>query len=132
MTRHDDGTNRNNASNGKGTSHSSHPIIPPPGDYQTLLSYQNAEVIYDITFRFAHRYLSKGDRTVDQMIQSCPLRETAHSRRQQSCAYLQGSHVRPATGPKSFAHWKRISSIRAVCTSGMFKARLAQRNQPRS
>jgi four helix bundle suffix protein len=35
-----------------------------------LLSYQKAEVIYDITFRFAHKYLAKGDRTVDQMIQS--------------------------------------------------------------
>lgn len=46
------------------------PIIPPRGDYQTLLSYQKAEVIYDITFRFAHKYLSRGDRTVDQMIQS--------------------------------------------------------------
>jgi four helix bundle suffix protein len=27
-------------------------------------------VVYDITFRFAHKYLAKGDRTVDQMIQS--------------------------------------------------------------
>lgn len=51
-------------------SYTSHPIIPPRGDYQTLLSYQKAEVIYDLTFRFAHKYLSKGDRTVDQMIQS--------------------------------------------------------------
>ena len=51
-------------------SHTSHPIIPPRGDYQPLISYQKAEVIYDITFRFAHKYLSKGDRTVDQMIQS--------------------------------------------------------------
>lgn len=51
-------------------SHSPHPIIPPRGDYQTLLSYQKAEVIYDITFRFAHKHLAKGDRTVDQMIQS--------------------------------------------------------------
>ncbi len=47
-----------------------HPIIPPRGDYQTLLSFQKAEVIYDITHRFAHKYLGKGDRTVDQMIQS--------------------------------------------------------------
>ncbi|SFJ54677.1 four helix bundle suffix domain-containing protein [Desulfomicrobium apsheronum] len=46
------------------------PIIPPRGDYQTLLSFQKAEVIYDITFRFAHKHLSRGDRTVDQMIQS--------------------------------------------------------------
>jgi four helix bundle suffix protein len=51
-------------------SHSSHPIIPPRGDYQTLLSFQKAEVAYDITFRFAHKFLAKGDRTVDQMIQS--------------------------------------------------------------
>ncbi len=51
-------------------SHSPHPILPPRGDYQTLLSFQKAEVVYDITFRFAHKYLSRGDRTVDQMIQS--------------------------------------------------------------
>ena len=65
--------NVKNASDGKNTfhdSHSSHPIIPPRGDYQTLLSFQKAEVAYDITFRFAHKYLSRGDRTVDQMIQS--------------------------------------------------------------
>jgi four helix bundle suffix protein len=57
-------------SDGKYPSHSSHPIIPPRGDYKTLLSYQKAEVVYDITFRFAHKFLSKGDRTIDQMIQS--------------------------------------------------------------
>ena len=61
---------------GKNNSHSSHSsqdperLLPPRGDYQTLLSFQKAEVVYDITFRFAHKYLSKGDRTVDQMIQS--------------------------------------------------------------
>jgi len=55
-----------------------HPLLPippirsspPRGDYETLLSYQKAEVIYDLTFRFAHKCLSKGDRTIDQMIQS--------------------------------------------------------------
>jgi four helix bundle suffix protein len=26
--------------------------------------------VYDITFRFAHKFLGKGDRTIDQMIQS--------------------------------------------------------------
>lgn len=45
-------------------------VLPPRGDYQTLLSFQKAEVVYDITFRFAHKFLSKGDRTIDQMIQS--------------------------------------------------------------
>jgi four helix bundle suffix protein len=68
-----DGDNAKNASDGKHPSpdsHSSHPIIPPRGDYQTLLSFQKAEVVYDLTFRFAHKYLARGDRTVDQMIQS--------------------------------------------------------------
>jgi four helix bundle suffix protein len=45
-------------------------LIPPRGDYQTLLSFQKAEVIYDFTFHFVHRFLSKGDRTIDQMIQA--------------------------------------------------------------
>ena len=45
-------------------------LLPPRGDYQTLLSFQKAEVIYDLTFRFAHKFLSKGDRTIDQMIQA--------------------------------------------------------------
>jgi four helix bundle suffix protein len=45
-------------------------LLPPRGDYQTLHSFHKAEVIYDITFRFTHRYLAKGDRTVDQMIQA--------------------------------------------------------------
>ncbi len=35
-----------------------------------MLSYQKAEVIYDITFRFAHKFLLSTDRTIDQMIQS--------------------------------------------------------------
>lgn len=52
------------------SSHASHPLLPPRGDYRTLLSFQKAEVIYDITFRFAHKFLPKGDRTIDQMIQS--------------------------------------------------------------
>jgi four helix bundle suffix protein len=49
---------------------SSDSLLLPRGDYRTLLSFQKAEVIYDITFRFAHRFLARGDRTIDQMIQS--------------------------------------------------------------
>ncbi len=72
----DDRNNRKKGTEERGglpessASHDSHPIIPPRGDYQTLLSFQKAEVVYDITFRFAHRFLDKGDRTIDQMIQS--------------------------------------------------------------
>lgn len=45
-------------------------FIPPHGNYRELLAYQKAEVAYDITFRFCQRFLSRGDRTVDQMIQA--------------------------------------------------------------
>lgn len=61
------------SSHPSGSSRNSHPpecLIPPRGDYKTLLSFQKAEVVYDITFRFAHRFLAKGDRTIDQMIQA--------------------------------------------------------------
>jgi four helix bundle suffix protein len=59
-------------------SHNSHssrdsqprPIIPPRGDYHTLLSYQKSEVVYEITYRFCKRFLTKGDRTIDQMVQA--------------------------------------------------------------
>ena len=46
------------------------PIILPHGNYQELLSYQKAEVIYDITFRFCEKHLKRGDRTIDQMVQA--------------------------------------------------------------
>ena len=68
-----DGNNGKHGSHDSYSSHHSHEperVLPPRGDYQTLLSFQKAEVVYDITYRFAHKYLSRGDRTVDQMIQS--------------------------------------------------------------
>lgn len=40
------------------------------GGYRNLVVYKISEVIYDITYYFAGTYLSKGDRTVDQMIQA--------------------------------------------------------------
>jgi four helix bundle suffix protein len=45
-------------------------FIPPHGNYQELLSYQKAEVVYDITYQFCQRFLSRGDRTIDQMVQA--------------------------------------------------------------
>jgi four helix bundle suffix protein len=71
-----DGSHGNDESDAGHPSHDSHSsrpaerLLPPRGDYQTLLSFQKAEIVYDITFRFAHKFLSRGDRTVDQMIQS--------------------------------------------------------------
>ena len=43
-------------------------LIKPTGDYKKLLSYQKTDVIYEMTYYFCQRYLSKGDRTVDQML----------------------------------------------------------------
>jgi four helix bundle suffix protein len=72
-----DGNNGNSKSDGKASSQNSQTshesqflILPPRGDYQTLLSYQKSEVIFQITFRFCQRFLKKGDRTVDQMVQA--------------------------------------------------------------
>jgi len=62
------------ASQSSHASHASHAspslILPPRGDYQTLLSYRKSEVVYQITYRFCQRHLKKGDRTVDQMVQA--------------------------------------------------------------
>jgi four helix bundle suffix protein len=45
-------------------------FIPPHGNYRELLSYRKAEIIFDLTHRFCHRFLAKTDRTIDQMIQA--------------------------------------------------------------
>jgi len=45
-------------------------FIPRKGDFRKLRVYQVSEIIYDITYIFAQRFLSRGDRTVDQMIQA--------------------------------------------------------------
>jgi len=72
-----DGNHAKRAKDGKNDSHASHDsqpsheqLLPQRGDYRTLLSFQKAEIVYDLTFRFAHKHLAKGDRTIDQMIQS--------------------------------------------------------------
>ena len=45
-------------------------LIPPRGNYKKLLSYQKADVIFQLTYYFCHTYLQKGDRTIDQMVQA--------------------------------------------------------------
>ena len=44
--------------------------MPTPKNYRELLSYQKAEVVYDLTFRFCKLHLKRGDRTIDQMLQA--------------------------------------------------------------
>lgn len=45
-------------------------FLPRHGNYAGLKSFQKAEIIYDLTYRFCGRFLSKGDRTIDQMVQA--------------------------------------------------------------
>ena len=45
-------------------------FLPKGGNYQQLLSYRKSEIVYDFTFRFCERYLKRGDRTIDQMVQA--------------------------------------------------------------
>ena len=46
------------------------PIILPHGGYKRLLTYRKSDVIYQGTVVFARRFLERGDRTVDQMVQA--------------------------------------------------------------
>ena len=46
------------------------PLVKYAGDHRRLICYQKAELIYDITYLFAHRAFSRGDRTIDQMVQA--------------------------------------------------------------
>ena len=45
-------------------------FLPQHGHYRHLRVYRVTEIIYDITFYFTRHYLSRGDRTVDQMVQA--------------------------------------------------------------
>ncbi|MFA5043533.1 MAG: four helix bundle suffix domain-containing protein [Kiritimatiellia bacterium] len=45
-------------------------LLPKHGGYKRLLSYQLAELIFDITVLFCEKYIPVSDRTNDQMVQS--------------------------------------------------------------
>lgn len=45
-------------------------FLPKTGNYSQLLSFKKAEIVYDLTYRFCERFLRRGDRTIDQMIQA--------------------------------------------------------------
>ncbi len=48
---------------------SSH-FIPDHGGYENLLSFQKSRIVYDATYKFCERFLKRGDRTIDQMVQA--------------------------------------------------------------
>jgi four helix bundle suffix protein len=46
------------------------PLIPQHGGYRKLKSFQLAQLVYDVTVRFCDRYVDRGSRTRDQMVQA--------------------------------------------------------------
>ena len=49
---------------------SSSNLIPPHGGYRGLKSYQNAEIVYDVTVKFCNKFIDLRSRTHDQMVQA--------------------------------------------------------------
>jgi four helix bundle suffix protein len=45
-------------------------LIPLHGAYRKLKSFQIAQLAYDVTVRFCERYIERGSRTRDQMVQA--------------------------------------------------------------
>jgi four helix bundle suffix protein len=45
-------------------------LIPKHGGYRKLLSFQVAQLVYDVTVRFCERYIDRFSRTRDQMVQA--------------------------------------------------------------
>ena len=45
-------------------------LIPKHGGYRKLKSFQVAQLVYDVTARFAERYVDRFSRTKDQMVQA--------------------------------------------------------------
>lgn len=45
-------------------------FLPQRGNFRDLIAFQKSECIYDITVLFTRKYLTKGDRTIDQMVQA--------------------------------------------------------------
>lgn len=45
-------------------------FIPKHGGYKSLITYQKAEIIFDGTYYFCHKYFPQHDRTIDQMVQA--------------------------------------------------------------
>lgn len=64
-------------------------FIRQKGNYENLLCYKKAACVFDVTYYFAHKYLQRGDRTIDQMVQA------ARSGKQNIVEGLQPQPPRP-------------------------------------
>lgn len=46
------------------------PLIPKHGGYRRLISFQVAQLAFDVTVRFCDRYIDRKSRTRDQMVRA--------------------------------------------------------------
>ena len=46
------------------------PVLRKQANWEDLYFYQKSNVLYQMTFVFTKRFLTRGDRTVDQMVQA--------------------------------------------------------------
>ena len=47
-----------------------HYFVQRVPNYKDLLFFRKSVALYDVTYAFCERYLTKGDRTIDQMVQA--------------------------------------------------------------
>lgn len=45
-------------------------VLRKQSNWESLYFYQKSQVLYQLTFVFVQRYLKRGDRTIDQMVQA--------------------------------------------------------------
>ena len=98
-------------------------FIPPHGGYRKLLSYQKAEVIYDLTFRFCQRFLAKGDRTIDQMVQAARsgkqnIAEGSQAAGTSKEMEIKLTNVARASLEELLADYQDFLRVRATCRDG--------------
>ena len=58
------------ASSASPASQKTHSFLKKQDRWESLYFYQKTDVLYQLTFAFAQRFLQRGDRTVDQMVQA--------------------------------------------------------------
>jgi four helix bundle protein len=68
-------------------------LIPAQGGYRELKSFQQAELVYDLTVKFCDRFIDQRSRTHDQMVQA------ARSGREN---IAEGSQASLSTKPTNF------------------------------
>lgn len=60
----------NNGSGNSSNNNTAKPVLRKQTNWENLYFYQKANVLYQLTFAFTKRFLKRGDRTIDQMVQA--------------------------------------------------------------